>query len=165
MTLTNANQYLLQPVSLSGNDTDQNKQLIDNIGIPSLSLDENFLKNLSIDFLVGNSSIFSKIDFGSYLSELLRTYVADNDLPTAIFMYKVATSAGKVDNIKIESKELDEWLAQYIEMLAMFELWNLRIEIIKSFQSDFLMDFNNLTQKSIIYEVGLKFLFLFFFLN
>ena len=77
----------------------------------------------------------------------MRTYVADNDLPTAVFMYRVATSAEKVDNIKIEPKELDEWLAQYIEMLAIFKLWNFRIEVIKSYQSDFLMDLNNLTQK------------------
>ena len=78
----------------------------------------------------------------------MRTYVVDNDLPTAVFMYRVATSAEKVDNIKIEPKELDKWLAQYDEMLAIFKLWNIRIDEIKSNQSDFLKNFNNLTQKS-----------------
>lgn len=145
-------------MSLSNNQAEEkNKQLIDNNGVPSVSIDDNFLKHFSLDL----QTVFAKIDFGSYLSDLLRTYVEDNDLPTAVFMYKVATSAGRVENIKIEAKELDEWLAQYIEMLPMFELWNLRIEVIKSFQSDFLMEFNNLTQKSIIYEVSRSFLFYF----
>lgn len=103
----------------------------------------------------GGSSALSKMDFGNYFQQLLWNYVnVDNDLPTAIFMYQVIHETGKLEQVKLESKreELDEWFAQYIELLAMFELWNLRIQIIKSYRSERIIDFNNLTRKSIVYE-------------
>lgn len=73
-----------------------------------------------------------------------------NDLTTAIFMFLVAFLNKKIDKIKIETVQLDEWFSQYIELLSKFELWNLRTEIIKIYQSDFM---KNLTQKSINYNI------------
>ncbi len=64
LTLTNSNQYLLQPVSLSNNQAEEkHKQLIDNNGVPSVSIDDNFLKHFSLDL----QTVFAKIDFGIYL--------------------------------------------------------------------------------------------------
>jgi len=58
-------------VSLSNNQAEEkNKQLIDNNCVPSVSIDDNFLKHFSLDL----QTVFAKTDFGSYLSDLLRTY-------------------------------------------------------------------------------------------
>lgn len=147
-TVTNANNFLLQTV-----DSDSNNNLNRRDDKPAGSTtDDNFLKNLLTQ---GDTSALSKMDFGNYFQQLLWNYVnVDNDLPTAIFMYQVMHETGKLEQVKLESKreELDEWFAQYIELLAMFELWNLRIQIIKSYRSERIIDFNNLTRKSIVYE-------------
>ncbi len=145
-TVINTNSFLLQAV-----DNDDNNNW-DSEKPPGSKSNDNFLKNL---ILQNGTSALSKLDFGNYFQQLLWNYVnMDNDLPTAIFMYQVVHETGKLDQVKLDSKreELDEWFAQYIELLAMFELWNLRIEIIKSYRSERIIDFNNLTRKSIVYE-------------
>ena len=99
-------------------------------------------KTISADFL--------SVDFKDYFQDLLLSYVnEENDLTTAIFMYLVACLNSKFDKCKIDSVCLDEWFSQYIELLSKFELWNLRIEIIKNYQSEFI---RNLTQNSLAYN-------------
>ena len=71
-------------------------------------------------------------------------------MTTTIFMFLVATIHGKFDKSRIDKNFLDEWFSQYIDLLAKFELWNHRVEILKAYQSDFL---NTLTQKSLSYNV------------
>ena len=91
------------------------------------------------------------MDFNNYFEQLLISYVnEENDLPTAIFMFLIATLSEKFDRNKIDPTILDEWFAQYIDLLQVFEYWNLRIEIIKHYQSDLI---KLLTQKSIYYNV------------
>lgn len=89
------------------------------------------------------------MDFDRFFYDTLLNYVnEENDLTTAVFMFLVANLHGKFDKSKIDSIYLDEWMANYIELLAKFELWNKRIEILKAYQSDFV---NSLAQKSITY--------------
>lgn len=140
---TNRNQdnaLLLQPVS----DLKSSNEMIDN-------KDSSFLKNISSSYLNQNLNETLKMDFNKYFEQLLISYVnEENDLPTAVFMFLVATLNEKFDRNKIDPTILDEWFAQYIELLQIFELWNLRIEIIKSYQSDMI---KQLTQKSINYNI------------
>ena len=150
MSVQDSNKLLVHSITNSmmnqGNDT---VDLANNK--PAGAQDYNFLKNLSTTMSRQSSVLFSKMDFNGYFQQLLVSYVdEENDLPTAIFMYLVASSNEKFEANKIDSRYLDEWFSQYIELLAMFELWNLRIEIIKSYQSDFI---KTLTQKSINYNV------------
>ena len=65
-------------------------------------------------------------------------------------MFLIANLSEKFDRNKIDPTILDEWFAQYIDLLQVFEYWNLRIEIIKHYQSDLI---KLLTQKSIYYNV------------
>lgn len=141
---------LLQPVPTATSDNngtfDYGSTQSNNEKKPTI-IDDNFLKSISTTLAQQNLSIFSKIDFNNYFQQLLVNYInIDSDLSTAIFMYLVTSQNDKFEQNKIELKCLDEWFSQYIEILAKFELWNLRIEIIKSYQSDFI---RNLTQNSL----------------
>jgi hypothetical protein len=129
---------LLQPVS----DYKSSNEMIDN-------KDTSFLKIITANQALFNDSF--KMDFNNYFEQLLISYVnEENDLPTAIFMFLIATLSEKFDRNKIDPTILDEWFAQYIDLLQVFEYWNLRIEIIKHYQSDLI---KLLTQKSIYYNV------------
>ncbi|CAF0779751.1 unnamed protein product [Brachionus calyciflorus] len=89
-----------------------------------------------------------KINFDESFCQLLHSYIDDqNDLVTPIFMYLVR-SLKKMDKNLIEANYLDEWFVQYIELLAKFELWNQRIEIIKAYRTDVIQ---NLTQNTLLY--------------
>lgn len=54
------------------------------------------------------------------------------------------------ENTKMFLRMVDEWFVQYVDLLQVFEFWNLRIEIIKNCQSDLI---KTLTQNSINYNV------------
>lgn len=158
-TLTNSNTLLLQPVSVQS-DNITNSQNVNNDEIcfdygsaqsnsekKTVVVDDNFLKSISTTLAQQNMSIFSKMDFNNYFQQLLINYInIDSDLGTAIFMYLVTSQNDKFEQNKIDSKYLDEWFSQYIEILAKFEMWNIRIEIIKAYQSEFI---RNLTQNSL----------------
>ena len=137
----NPSQNLLSTLDLKVNDirTDELKMAEVNLGLLQTSSVPAQIKN---DFL--------NVDFKDYFQQLLMSYVNDeNDLTTAIFMYLVASLNEKLDKNKIDFNYLDEWFSQYIELLSKFELWNLRIEIIKNCNSEFI---SNLTQNSLDYH-------------
>jgi WD repeat-containing protein 24 len=90
-----------------------------------------------------------KLNFSKYFQDILKMYIEEQfDFPTAITMYLVACKSSCFKVNSINESYLDEWFTQYIELLAKYDQWILRSEILKAHQSESL---EKLTQISINY--------------
>jgi len=91
-----------------------------------------------------------KLNFDKHFRDTLFMYIEEqNDLPTTMTMFLIVKNTGKFSEKMIDELHLNEWFFQYIELLSKFELWNIRVEVIKSYETDLR---KSTTQNSITYS-------------